>query len=208
MFWDNKDIRHFSIYSYVGGGNIQYPEIRGNDIDFVGVSSSNGVQIVTSPTGVITNPKITMNTITNACQSTGSAGIYLDSVEQGDSIEIIKNTINGSGVDAVEARYFKDGIIKDNVFTRPIDFLRVKGRKTPEKVFELIEFKNSQTIKIYNEFIEYYNNAFQLYTERKYIKALNFLKKANNIIPNDTVLKQLEIKCKNFIEPNVQHILL
>ena len=93
-----------------------------------------------------------------------------------------------------------NNLVKDHFFTRPLDFLRVKGRKTPEKVFELIDFKNQDTAKIYNEFIEYYNNAFQLYTKRNYTKAISFLKKANNIVPNDIVLKQLENKCKNFIK--------
>lgn len=93
-----------------------------------------------------------------------------------------------------------NNLVKEYFFTRPIDFIRVKGRKTPEKVFELIEFKNQQTNKIYDEFLKNYNNAFELYIKRDYTKALNYLKKSGNIIPDDNVLTQLEIKCKNFIK--------
>ncbi len=91
-------------------------------------------------------------------------------------------------------------LIKENFFTRTVDLLRVKGRKTPEKVFELIEFKNPDTLKIYKDFLEYYNNAFQCYTERDYTKAIAFLNKAKSLMPDDEISKQLEIKCKDFIK--------
>lgn len=90
--------------------------------------------------------------------------------------------------------------IKENFFTRPVDLIRVKGRKTPEKVFELIEFKNQETIEIYKDFLENYIDAFKCYTERDYSKAIGFLNKALNIMPDDNISKQLEIKCKNFIK--------
>ncbi len=91
-------------------------------------------------------------------------------------------------------------LVKNSFFTRPIDFIRVKGRKTPEKVFELIDFKNKKTSEIYEKFLENYNKAFQFYIARNYSKTIDYIKTACQIIPEDKVIKQLEIKCKNYIK--------
>jgi adenylate cyclase len=87
--------------------------------------------------------------------------------------------------------------VKDQVETRLLDYLRVKGKNLPVKVYELIGRKGSLTEeeqKLYEE----YSRGVEAYLKREWVEALNHLHTAITIRPDDKPSQIFLKRCQQF----------
>jgi adenylate cyclase len=77
--------------------------------------------------------------------------------------------------------------VKDDFYTRELDWVRVKGKMQPVKIYELIAPK-TVAFKA-KAVIEEFNMGFKLYHEKNWDGALNHFTNALNLNPNDNPTK-------------------
>ena len=75
-------------------------------------------------------------------------------------------------------------LVKDHFVVRELDLLRVKGKLTPTKVFELICRKDELDAK-HTEYISIYNEGLALYREQKWDEAIIKFKMTLQLKEND-----------------------
>ncbi|MCK9408251.1 MAG: CHASE2 domain-containing protein [Bacteriovoracaceae bacterium] len=75
-------------------------------------------------------------------------------------------------------------LVKDQLFCRELDYLIVKGKTKPIRVFELVG-ANNDISNVNKEMIEFYNRGLSLYRERKFKKAIVELNRALQAKPDD-----------------------
>ncbi len=87
--------------------------------------------------------------------------------------------------------------ISDNLVTRELDSVRVKGKERPVAIYELV---GERDIIVYpEEFLQHYSNGLNLYKERKWKEAIEEFKKA--LQHRDDEISKMYIKrCKHFIK--------
>ncbi len=88
---------------------------------------------------------------------------------------------------------------KDEIETRELDLLRVKGKKLPIKVFELVSKKGGLTDSQKKGF-ELYNEALDLYRKRNFKEALKKFQQVFDVLPNDGPSTTYIDRSKNYIE--------
>ncbi len=123
-----------------------------------------------------------------------------DYTAMGDNVNLASrmeglNKIYGTNIIITENTYQK---VKDKFESRRLDSVRVKGKKKPIFIFELISEKNKIS-KNQNDFIKFYENGLKLYFERKWEKAIKSFEDAIKII-DDKASKIFIARCKDFIK--------
>jgi len=118
----------------------------------------------------------------------------------GDSVNLASrmegaNKEYGTNLMISEMTYEK---VKDWVEVRELDLLRVKGKKIPIKVFELLSKKGDLTDSQKNGF-EWYHKALDLYHKRDFKEASNFFKKVFEFIKEDAPTKTYLQRIENFL---------
>ncbi len=81
-------------------------------------------------------------------------------------------------------------LVKEEFVTRPLDLIRVKGKKKPVQVFELIARKNEKLPTSYREILPVYLNGIRYYQTRQWDKAIECFTYCLRIKPNDGPSKQ------------------
>ncbi len=119
-----------------------------------------------------------------------------DSVNLGSRLEGI-NKEYGTHIIISEFTYQE---VKDHFVCREVDWVRVKGKKLPVKIYELIGEKTAdQKLK---EKIEHFKAGFDFYHEKLWDKALEAFNLTLNVDPNDYTSKLYVKRCMDYkVEP-------
>ena len=87
----------------------------------------------------------------------------------------------------------------EQIITREIDIIRVKGKNKPVKVFELIALSNDvdqQTKEVYS----FFNNAMEAYRKQDFKNAIGEFKKVDKLLNGDGLSKVYIERCKSYLE--------
>ena len=87
-------------------------------------------------------------------------------------------------------------IVKDKFETRALDVVRVKGKKKPIQIFELICEKGKLSKK-QRDFIKLYEEGLKFYFEKKWSTAINSFQSAQKIM-DDIATNEFIRRCKEF----------
>ncbi len=118
----------------------------------------------------------------------------------GDSVNL------GSRLEGLNKNYgtriiiseFTLAAVKDKFVTREIDWVRVKGKEKPVRIFELIA--EGKPTPEQQSFLEAFARGFKLYHERCFQEAIEEFKRALALNPNDTVACELYIEhCREYL---------
>lgn len=138
----------------------------------------------------------------------GNMGSYdrFDYTGMGDTINL------GSRLEGVNKQYGTNiivsnvthDLIKDKFLTRPLDRIRVKGRKAPLMIFELLESHAHATLEM-KEFAAEFEEALRFYYDQKFRRSESLFKqlqkKYKNSIHSAQTTCQLYIdRCKDFLK--------
>ena len=97
-------------------------------------------------------------------------------------------------------------LVKDHFITRPLDFIRVKGKTKPVQVFELIAHKNDKIQDAYKDILPIYVNGIRYYQTRQWDKAIECFSYCLRIKPDDgpseQYLQRVKAYQKNPPPPN------
>lgn len=87
--------------------------------------------------------------------------------------------------------------VKDSFTTREVDWVRVKGKYKPVRIFELIS--EGKPKNFWGLLLEHFNKGFQLYHERNFAEAKSEFIKALEVHPEDPVSKLYIQRCDDYI---------
>ncbi|MEZ4872606.1 MAG: adenylate/guanylate cyclase domain-containing protein [Bdellovibrionales bacterium] len=88
--------------------------------------------------------------------------------------------------------------VKDQFLCREIDWVRVKGKVEPVRIYECIaEGSGPQPIV---DIVEHFNQGFALYHEKKFKEAIDCFSKALDINPEDGPSKLYLERCDDYIQ--------
>ena len=85
----------------------------------------------------------------------------------------------------------------DAVITRPLTALRVKGKKTAVRVFELVSTADAIS-PAQRDFLEAYRIGLELYSARRFSEAAKALERAAAFAPDDRLTRQLLHESRQF----------
>jgi adenylate cyclase len=85
----------------------------------------------------------------------------------------------------------------DEVITRPLTTLRVKGKKTAVRVFELVGVADAIS-PAQREFLEAYRSGLELYSVRRFSEAVAALERAAALAPDDRLTRHLLHESRQF----------
>jgi adenylate cyclase len=139
--------------------------------------------------------------INTAEMSVGNMGsdIVRNYTVMGDAVNL------GSRLEGINKEYgtrimisqftFED--IKDSFTCREVDWVRVKGKNEPVRIFELVsEGKPDETT---SNLLQHFSSGFQLYHERKFGEALACFKKALETKPEDSPSELYRERCEEYL---------
>ncbi len=122
-----------------------------------------------------------------------------DSVNLGSRLEGI-NKEYGTRIIVSEFTMRK---IENNFDMREVDWVRVKGKAQPVRIFELLGTKakgDLQTPEVMLSILPAYNQGFALYHERKFQDAIARFAEVLNVIPDDKVAQLYIERCNDYLE--------
>ncbi len=115
-----------------------------------------------------------------------------DAVNLGSRLEGI-NKEYGTRIIISEFTYVD---IKNKFTTREVDWVRVKGKNQPVKIYELIK-EGSLTGDELKQ-IEFYNEGYRLYRELKFSESLELFKQAKSLREDDPVAELYIERCEDY----------
>ncbi|WP_372370401.1 adenylate/guanylate cyclase domain-containing protein [Candidatus Uabimicrobium sp. HlEnr_7] len=87
--------------------------------------------------------------------------------------------------------------LKDNLFIRPLDYIRVKGKNKPVLILEVMDhYCDSFEI---NQFIEFFIQGFDSYRERNFSACIEQFAKALEVKPGDITSKMLMERARYYV---------
>jgi adenylate cyclase len=89
--------------------------------------------------------------------------------------------------------------VKDDIMCREIDYIRVKGRDKPLKIFTVIAERNDVDNKTM-ELLSIHNEALEMYRRRKYRNAIESFSKVFSIQPDDSVAQVFVERCRQLLK--------
>jgi adenylate cyclase len=90
--------------------------------------------------------------------------------------------------------------VKDSFICREVDWVRVKGKVLPVKIFELIAEKKVSARAV--ELLKHFQEGYERYHEKAWSPALDAFTKALNLQPDDEVAKLYVTRCQEYlVEP-------
>lgn len=90
--------------------------------------------------------------------------------------------------------------VKDFFYTRELDFLVVKGKTKPIKVYELIGLKTDNISQIKLDCVGEYHKALEMFRQQNFKEAIEQFQKSINIDPNEYTSKVYIKRCHHYIE--------
>ncbi len=91
-------------------------------------------------------------------------------------------------------------LIKEKFITRELDFIIVKGKTKPIKVYELIDFINDNILEEKIKSLKCFQEGLKFYREKKFKKAIELFQKCNCNGYEDEPSKIYIARCKYFID--------
>lgn len=88
--------------------------------------------------------------------------------------------------------------VKDNFICREIDWVRVKGKNKPVKIFELID-EGSTSVEN-TKMLKHFNKGFELYHQKMWTEAIEQFNLALNHVPEDVPSKLYIKRCETFVK--------
>ncbi|MCB0394406.1 MAG: adenylate/guanylate cyclase domain-containing protein, partial [Bdellovibrionales bacterium] len=148
-------------------------------------------------------PKIAIGVGVNTGEmSVGNMGsdIVRSYTVMGDAVNL------GSRLEGINKEYgtqiiiseFTFGDVKNDFITREVDWVRVKGKLEPVRIFELIGEKVSSSDQA--QVIELFKDGFTRYHDRNFNEALNLFEKALSIDPKDAPSQLYLKRCSNYAD--------
>jgi len=109
----------------------------------------------------------------------------LDYTAIGDTVNVASrlegvNKVFGTRIIVSETTYAQ---ASHAIAARPLDFLRVKGKALPIRIFELVG-RSGQTSQLQNDIIGLFSDGLQSYREREFDKATAVFNRVKAIDPN------------------------
>jgi adenylate cyclase len=120
----------------------------------------------------------------------------------GDSVNLASrlegaNKIYGTSIMISEATF---GAVSKHLWCRELDFIRVKGKAKPVRIYEIIDRKKNELGNVQKAFLEYYLKGLESYRKRELNTAQNNFQKALEIYPPDGPSLEFVRRCKFFTE--------
>ncbi len=88
--------------------------------------------------------------------------------------------------------------VKDDFYTRPLDLIRVKGKKKPIKVYELIAFKEDKLVDNYLQMLSFYNQGLKSYQAREWDAAIDSFEYCIKLVPQDMPSEEYRKRCIDY----------
>jgi len=88
--------------------------------------------------------------------------------------------------------------VKDSFICREVDWVRVKGKALPVKIYELIA-EGKSVPNAQQEFLSIYGKGYSFYHEKNWQESLNCFRKALELQPDDEVSKLYVERCEDYI---------
>jgi len=118
----------------------------------------------------------------------------------GDSVNL------GSRLEGINKEYhtriiiseFTQKEVKDSFVTREVDWVRVKGKAQPVRIFELIA--ESSVAPETGQMLKHFETGFQLYHERRFQEAIAAFNDALKIKPDDGVSQLYVERCEDYLK--------
>ena len=88
--------------------------------------------------------------------------------------------------------------VKNGFACREIDWVRVKGKTKPVKIYELIREGSAQGNQA--KHLEIYNQAYSLYRSQNWLESQELFSRALDVDPNDQVSQMFLSRCANYID--------
>lgn len=89
--------------------------------------------------------------------------------------------------------------VKNDFVTRPLDFLRVKGKNEPVEVFELVAESDDELSMSFRRALEYFRVGIDLYRIRNFTEAIDCFRQALEQEPNDSPSSVYLSRCENYL---------
>jgi adenylate cyclase len=89
--------------------------------------------------------------------------------------------------------------VKDSVTVRDLDFIIVKGKTKPVKVFELMGLKNETLEENKKQMLENYQKGIEFYRNQQWNEAISSFQKALEFMPGDCPSLLYIKRCQEFI---------
>ncbi len=122
------------------------------------------------------------------------------------SYTIMGDAVNlGSRLEGINKQYgtriiiseFTQRAAGENFVTREIDWVKVKGKKLPVRIFELMSEGNPSTEAI--EILKTWNAGFAAYHDRKFADSLIHFQNVLKLSPNDEPSKLYITRCEDYV---------
>jgi adenylate cyclase len=120
----------------------------------------------------------------------------------GDSVNLASrlesaNKMYGTSIIMSEETFYH---VHEKFWCRELDFIRVKGKSNPVRIYELIGRKTEEIDPIRSSSLEYFLKGLEIYRNRDWIHAYNFFQKALTLNSHDGPSQEFIRRCKKFIE--------
>lgn len=91
-------------------------------------------------------------------------------------------------------------LIHEKFWCRELDFIRVKGKKKPVRIYEVIGRKSDTIDPVISSSLEYFVKGLEVYRNRDWIHAFDLFQKALSLNPTDGPSQEFVRRCKIFID--------
>ncbi len=120
----------------------------------------------------------------------------------GDSVNLASrlegaNKMYGTSIIISEETFY---LAHEKFWCRELDFIRVKGKIKPVRIYELIGRKPDEIDPIRSSSLEYFLKGLEIYRKRDWIHAYDMFQKALTLNPQDGPSHEFIRRCKIFIE--------
>jgi adenylate cyclase len=123
------------------------------------------------------------------------------------SYTVMGDAVNlGSRLEGINKEYgtriiiseFTQAAIKDAFVSREVDWVKVKGKDLPVRIFELIA--EGQAPEEQKESLQHFAEGFDLYHQKRFIEARGAFERALASRPDDSVSQLYVKRCSNYLE--------